>query len=68
MTFFKFNLRVKLQAWTVEQLYEFLRLNHEKGAFLWWGAFLLAVTHWWTGVCSFSLIFPFFIFLSFCVP
>lgn len=37
MTFFKFNLRVKLQAWTVEQLYEFLRLNHEKGAFLCWG-------------------------------
>lgn len=33
-----------------------------------YGGGWITVTHWWTGVCSFSLIFPFFIILFFVFP
>lgn len=65
MTVFKFNLGVQLQTWTVEQLYEFLSRNHEKGAFLWWG---MDYCYSLVDRCLFFLIFPFFIFLFFVFP
>lgn len=66
MTVFKFNLGVQLQTWTVEQLYEFLSRNHEKGAFLWWG---MDYCYSLVDRCLFFLFdFSFFYHSFFCVP